>query len=72
MFAALQGCRSGARHDTLNATAYELACLVREGELPEAVAREAYAEAAKGINNSDHKYDAGDIQRRIDDAFADR
>jgi hypothetical protein len=72
MFAALDGCRAGARHDTLNATAYELACLVKEGELPEALAREAYAEAAKGINNGDGKYDAEDIQRRIDDAFADR
>jgi hypothetical protein len=44
---------------------------VAECELPETEARDAFWEAAKGINNGDGKYDAALIQRHIDDAFVD-
>jgi polyhydroxyalkanoate synthesis regulator phasin len=44
---------------------------VSEGEMSEALARDAYFEAAKGINNNDKEYDDEKIQRRIDDAFKD-
>jgi hypothetical protein len=74
VFYMLDGCpkgTDGGRHKTLTKAAWELANLVAEGELPEQLAREAYFKAAEGIHNSDGKYDAVAIQRRIDDAFAD-
>jgi hypothetical protein len=74
VFYMLDGCPKGndkGRHKTLTAAAWEMANLVAEGELPEKLAREAYLEAAEGINNGDGKYDAAAIQRRIDDAFRD-
>jgi hypothetical protein len=39
--------------------------------LPEALAREAYWDAAKAINNNDGKYDSKLLARHIDDAFND-
>ena len=77
IFDMLEGCGrfpkvgKQGRHATLTRVAYELACLVAEGEVPEIVAREAYWKAAEGINNSDGKYDAAAIERRLDDAFLD-
>lgn len=74
MFELLDGCPKpggGGRHETMNRVAWELAKLVNECEVPGGVAREAYFAAVKGINNSDGKYDAADIARRVDDAFAD-
>jgi hypothetical protein len=74
VFEMLDGCpKPGGqgRHKTLTRAGWELACLVAEGELPEAFAREAYLEAAGGIYNADKKYDAAAIQRRLDDAFSD-
>jgi hypothetical protein len=79
IFDMLDGCpkagcedtKGGSRHYTLTAVAWELAHLVAECELTEELARKAYWEAASGINNSDKKYGAADIQRRLDDAFAD-
>jgi hypothetical protein len=73
-FSDLDGCpkgTDGGRHKTLTKVAWELANLVAEGELPEKLAREAYWEAAKGIKNGDGKYDAANLERRIDDAFRD-
>jgi hypothetical protein len=70
-FEALDGCSTGRRHAVLNATAWELARLSAEGELPGRLAREAFLEAANGINNSDGRYDAALIVRHINDAFAD-
>jgi uncharacterized protein with PhoU and TrkA domain len=70
----LDGCpkgTDGGRNKTLTKAAWELANLVAEGELPKQLAREAYFEAAEGINNNDGKYDAAAIQRHLDDAFAD-
>jgi len=71
VFAALDGCTTGRRHATLNKTAWELARLVVEGELPEALARKAFLKAAASIDNSDGRYDAALLSRHIDDAFAD-
>jgi hypothetical protein len=79
IFEMLDGCpkagcedtKGGSRHYTLTAVAWELVHLVAECELTEELARKAYWEAASGINNSDRKYSAADIQRRLDDAFAD-
>lgn len=81
IFEALDGCphpggvklgdKSYGRHDQLNTAAYWLARLYAEGELPKADAYGAFFDAAKGINNSDGKYDADLLQRHIDDAFAD-
>jgi hypothetical protein len=74
VFYMLDGCpkgTDGGRHKTLTKAAWELANLVAEGELPKQLAREAYFEAAEGINNNDGKYDAAAIQRHLDDAFAD-
>jgi hypothetical protein len=59
------------RHEALNAGAWQLARLWIEGELPEAKAREAFLDAATGINNSDGKYDAALIERHLADAFTD-
>jgi hypothetical protein len=73
-FELLDGCPKpggDGRHKTLTKVAYELACLVNEGEVPRALARDAYFEAAEGISNYDGKYDAAAIERRLDDAFAD-
>jgi hypothetical protein len=73
-FELLDGCPKpggDGRHKTLTKVAYELCCLVAEGEVPRALARDAYFEAAEGINNYDGKYDAAAIERRLDDAFAD-
>jgi hypothetical protein len=74
MFEMLDRCpRPGGegRHKTLTKVAWELVCLVSEGEVSETIARQAYWKAAEGINNSDGKYDAAAIQRRLDDAFMD-
>jgi hypothetical protein len=74
VFEMLDGCpKPGGqgRHKTLTRAGWELACLVIEGELPEALAREAYLAAAEGIYNADKKYDTAAIKRRLDDAFAD-
>jgi hypothetical protein len=74
VFEMLDGCpRPGGagRHATLTKAAWELHCLVAEGELPEAMARDAYFEAAHGILSGDGKYDAAAIERRYDDAMAD-
>ena len=70
-FAALDGCTTGRRHMTLNKAAWELARLVIEGELPEALARKAFLNAAMSIDNSDDRYDLALLSRHIDDAFAD-
>jgi hypothetical protein len=73
IFTNLKGSPKGGvgRHEALNTGAWWLARLWAEGELPEDKAREAYWEAAKGINNDDGKYDAALLSRHIDDAFAD-
>jgi hypothetical protein len=74
MFELLDGCPKpggDGRHVTLTKVAYELACLVTECEVPRALARDAYFKAAEGISNYDGKYDAADIERRLDDAFDD-
>ena len=74
MFELLDGCPKpggDGRHLTLTKVAFELACLVIECEVPRALARAAYFKAAEGISNYDGKYDAADIERRFDDAFAD-
>jgi hypothetical protein len=59
------------RHKTLTKAAWELANLVREGELSEQLAREAFLEAVKGIYNGDEKYSADNLECRINDAFRD-
>jgi hypothetical protein len=79
IFEKLDGCpkpgakqkEGGSRHYTMTACAYELACLVAEGELPEKLAREAYEKAAEGIKREGRYSDPNEIQRRLDDAFAD-
>jgi hypothetical protein len=73
IFDLLDGCPKNGkgRHETLNMSAWWLARLVAECELPEDKARKAFLTAAEGINNSDGKYDAALIQRHIDDAFTD-
>jgi hypothetical protein len=73
-FDTLKGCpKPGGqgRHKTLTKAAWELACLVAEGELPKRLAIKAYLEAAKGINNSDGHYSSDAIKRRLRDAFVD-
>jgi hypothetical protein len=70
-FADLDGCATGRRHMMLNRAAWQLARLVSEGEVTEAVARDAFLTAAGGIDNSDGRYDPALIQRHIDDAFTD-
>jgi hypothetical protein len=73
IFQMLDGAPKGGvgRHAALNTAAWWLARLCAEGEIPEDKAREAYWEAAKGINNSDGKYDVELLARHIDDAFSD-
>jgi hypothetical protein len=74
IFEMLDGCPKpggGGRHKTLTRAAWELANLVAERELPKRLAFKAYLQAAKGINNSDNKYDRAAIKRRCRDAFAD-
>jgi hypothetical protein len=75
IFEMLDGCGvepkvgDRGRHKTLYKAGWELACLVAEGELTEAVARDAYWKAADGIINSDGKYDTAAIQQQLDNAF---
>jgi hypothetical protein len=73
IFDLLDGCPNNGkgRHETLNMSAWWLARLVAECELPEDKARKAFLTAAEGIWNGDGKYDDALIQRHIDDAFAD-
>jgi len=60
-------CRKGVRHKTLQHSSWELAALVAEGEMPEALAREVYARGAKRVE--DDEFDSEEIQRIIDEAF---
>jgi hypothetical protein len=72
IFAKLDGCpkgNDGGRHKNLRNSAWELACLVADCELTEAVARDAYAEAAKNIKNQDGRYDDKKVQAILDSAF---
>jgi hypothetical protein len=74
IFEMLDGCPKaggGGRHKTLTRAAWELANLAAERELPKRLALKAYLQAARGINNSDNKYDRAAIKRRCRDAFAD-
>jgi hypothetical protein len=71
VFEMLDGCSSPWRHKTLTRAAWELVNLVNEGELTKRMATKAYLKAAKGIDNSDGKYDREAINRRLRDAFAD-
>jgi hypothetical protein len=79
VFDLLQGCpkagcddaKGGSRHWTLTATAWELASLVSEDELPWRQAMRVFLTAARGIrrNANGTMYDNEAIKRRGRDAF---
>ena len=75
IFEKLDGCGIApkignlGRFETIRKSAWELAHLVADGELPEELAREAFLKAAEGIHNGDGKYD--DLEDRWDSAIAD-
>jgi hypothetical protein len=63
--------KGGSRHWTLTATAWELACLVREDDLPWRQAMRVFLTAGRGIKHSANGtvYDREAIKRRGRDAF---
>jgi hypothetical protein len=69
--AGCDGRKGGSRHWTLTATAFELACLVSEDELPWRQAMRVFLTAACGIKRSANGtvYDNEAIKRRGRDAF---
>jgi hypothetical protein len=77
IFGNLDGCGrypkvgETGRHKTLSRAAWELAHLVRVGELPVQVAKEAFLAAAEGIHNDDKVYDDRNLEQRFQDAIDD-
>jgi hypothetical protein len=65
----LKYCSQGERNNSLRKAGWELACLVSEGEMPEAMARDAYFGAAANIPNDDDEYPDDRIQELLDLAF---
>ena len=79
IFELLQDCpkagcddrKGGSRHWTLTATAFELACLASEDELPWRQAMRVFLTAARGIRHTANGtvYDNEKIKQRGRDAF---